>query len=155
SSCAATRPARPAARGSSPRTSSSSTTRSSATSVFKNRAGSSFADTFAFAGGAGTAPPSTDRDFPLGLEGVRYADLHDPASLAALAARFRAALAAQDPPLAERFEAYRAGAELRPPDESELLIAVARPLSEFVARLFRVESGRQALIDFASREQAV
>ncbi len=86
---------------------------------------------------------------------MRYADLHDPTSLAALDARFRVALAAQDPPLAERFEAYRAGAELRPPDESELLIAVARPLSEFVARLFGVESGRQALIDFAAREQAV
>jgi NADPH-dependent glutamate synthase beta subunit-like oxidoreductase/NAD(P)H-flavin reductase len=86
---------------------------------------------------------------------VRYADLHDPTSLAALDARFRAALAAQDPPLADRFEAYRAGAELRPPDESELLIAVARPLSEFVARLFGVESGRQALLDFAAREQAV
>ena len=86
---------------------------------------------------------------------MRYADLHDPASLAVLDTRFRAALAAQDPPLAERFEAYRAGAELRPPDESELLIAVARPLSEFVARLFRVERGRQVLLDFAAREQAV
>ena len=86
---------------------------------------------------------------------MRYADLHDPTSLAGLDARFRAALAAQDPPLAERFEAYRAGAELRPPDESELLIAVARPLSQFVARLFGVEGGRQALIDLAAREQVV
>ncbi len=69
--------------------------------------------------------------------------------------RFRGELAAQDPSLATRFEAYRAGAELRHPDESELLIAVARPLSDFVARLFRVEAGRQALIDFATREQVI
>ena len=75
--------------------------------------------------------------------------------MSALDARFRAALAAEDPSLSARFEAYRAGAELRPPEESELLIAAARPLSAFVARLFRVESGRQALIDFATREQAV
>ena len=110
---------------------------------------------FAFAGGAGTAPRSQDRNFPLGIEGVRYGDLHDPVGLAALDARFRAALAVEDPALSARFEAYRAGAELRPPDESELLIAAARPLSAFVARLFRVETGRQALIDFAAREQAV
>jgi NAD(P)H-flavin reductase/NADPH-dependent glutamate synthase beta subunit-like oxidoreductase len=86
---------------------------------------------------------------------VRYGDLHDPVSLAALDARFRTALAEEDPSLAARFDAYRAGAELRPPDEAELLIAAARPLSRFVARLFRVESGRQALIDLAEREQVV
>ena len=86
---------------------------------------------------------------------MRYGDLHDPVSLAALDQRFRAALAEEDPSLAARFDAYRAGAQLRPPDEAELLIAAARPLSRFVARLFRVEGGRQALLDLAEREQAV
>src|SRR5581483_1437356 len=92
---------------------------------------------FAFAAGAGVAPVSAERSFALGIAGVTYADLHDPAALAALDGRFRTALGAEDPALAARFEAYRAGAKLPPPEESELLIAVARPLSAFVARLFR------------------
>ena len=71
---------------------------------------------------------------------MRYGDLHDPPALAALDVRFRAELGREDPTLAARFEAYRAGAELRPPEESELLIAAARPLSRFVARLFRLAS---------------
>jgi NADPH-dependent glutamate synthase beta subunit-like oxidoreductase/NAD(P)H-flavin reductase len=86
---------------------------------------------------------------------VRYGDLHDPAALAALDARFRAEVAKEDPTLSARFEAYRAGAQLRPPEESELLIAAARPLSRFVAGLFRVERELQTLLDFAAREQAV
>ena len=32
---------------------------------------------------------------------------------------------------------------------------MARPLSEFVARLFRVEAEHQALLDLAAREQAI
>jgi NADPH-dependent glutamate synthase beta subunit-like oxidoreductase/NAD(P)H-flavin reductase len=101
------------------------------------------------------APLSSERNYLLGIEGVRYGDLHDPDSLGALDARFRAALAQEDPELSARFEAYRAGGELRPPEESELLIAAARPLSRFVARLFRVEPQRQALLDFAAREQSI
>src|SRR6185503_17586484 len=123
--------ARPAAKGSNPRASSSSTTRSSATSVYRNSsaggAHSPAGGAFAFAGGAGSAPRSQDRNFPLGIEGVRYGDLHDPAGLAALDASFRAALAADDPALAARFEAYRAGAELRAPAVGLRGAAVSRP----------------------------
>ncbi len=42
-----------------------------------------------------------------------------------------------------------------PPQESALLIEVARPLAAFIARLFQVEPQRQALLDTAAREAAV
>jgi NADPH-dependent glutamate synthase beta subunit-like oxidoreductase/NAD(P)H-flavin reductase len=89
------------------------------------------------------------------MPGVSYADLHRPAALAELDARFRAQLRGEDPSLAARFEAYRAGAVLRAPEESELLIAVARPLSRFVAQLFQVEPSRDALLADAAREQVI
>ncbi len=110
---------------------------------------------FAFANRAGQAPRDGTRDFALGVVGFRYGDLYEPARLAALDALFRAELAAADAILAERFETYRAGAELTPPEESALLIDVARPLGAFVARLFGVESSRNAQIDTAVREAAI
>jgi NADPH-dependent glutamate synthase beta subunit-like oxidoreductase/NAD(P)H-flavin reductase len=42
-----------------------------------------------------------------------------------------------------------------PPQESALLIEVARPLSGFVARLFQVEPTRQAQLDAAAREASI
>ncbi|HVR61608.1 MAG TPA: FAD-dependent oxidoreductase [Polyangia bacterium] len=101
-------------------------------------------------------PFRSERNFALGIPGFHFADLFDPAQLAALDVRFRADLAAVEPALAERFEAYRAGTLTLPkPDESELLIAVARGLSAFVARLFSAEPSRAALLDQAAREAAV
>ncbi|HXU61683.1 MAG TPA: FAD-dependent oxidoreductase, partial [Polyangia bacterium] len=44
---------------------------------------------------------------------------------------------------------------MTPPEESELLIAVARPLGAFLARLFQVEPTRQAQLDTAAREAAI
>jgi len=41
------------------------------------------------------------------------------------------------------------------PQESELLIEVARPLGAFIARLFQVEPARQAQLDMAAREAAI
>jgi NADPH-dependent glutamate synthase beta subunit-like oxidoreductase/NAD(P)H-flavin reductase len=57
--------------------------------------------------------------------------------------------------LAGRFEEYRAGATVTPPQESALLIDVARPLGAFVARLFHATATRQAQIDVAAREAAI
>src|SRR4051812_47161014 len=110
---------------------------------------------FAFAAGKGSVAPDEGRNFGLGIEGFRFADLFEPARLADLDARFRAALAAEDADLSKKLEAYRAGETLSPPDESELLIAAARPLGRFVAKLFRVEKEHQALIDRAAREDVV
>jgi NADPH-dependent glutamate synthase beta subunit-like oxidoreductase/NAD(P)H-flavin reductase len=110
---------------------------------------------FAFAAGKGSVAQDEGRNFGLGIEGFRFGDLFDPARLAELDARFRAALAAEDAELSKKFEAYRAGDTLSPPDESELLIAAARPLGRFIAKLFRVEKENQALIDRAAREDVV
>ncbi|HVZ85975.1 MAG TPA: FAD-dependent oxidoreductase [Polyangia bacterium] len=91
----------------------------------------------------------------MGIEGYRYGDLYEPLKLAALDELFRAELAAADEGLSKRFEAYRAGEVVTHPQESALLIEVARPLGAFVARLFGVESARQKLLDVASREAAI
>ncbi len=129
------------------------TTSSSATSGSRALGGFPFA----FANGAGQAPRDESRDFALGVDGFRYGDLYEPARLAALDARFRAELAAGDAILAERFETYRTGTALTPPEESALLIDVARPLGAFVARLFgtEVEAARNQQIDIAAREAAI
>ncbi len=57
--------------------------------------------------------------------------------------------------MSARFQAYRDGAQLTPPQESALLIEVARPLAAMVARLFQVEPSRQALLDTAAREASI
>ena len=64
-----------------------------------------------------------------GWTAFRYGDLYEPERLAELDARFRAELAAGDAALAKKLDGYRAGDTLTPPEESELLIAVARPLA--------------------------
>jgi NADPH-dependent glutamate synthase beta subunit-like oxidoreductase/NAD(P)H-flavin reductase len=110
---------------------------------------------FAFASGERTAPVDTGRDFALGRDGYTFSDLFRPPRLAALDADFRRELAAADPDLGARFEAYRAGATLAPPEDSELLIAVARHLSAFVAALFKVEEGRRRLLYRGASEQLV
>jgi NADPH-dependent glutamate synthase beta subunit-like oxidoreductase/NAD(P)H-flavin reductase len=110
---------------------------------------------FGFAAGHGTVPADDQRNFTLGVSGFRYGDLFDPERLALLDAAFRAELSPLDASLAKRFEAYRAGMPLSPPDESELLIAVARTLARFVARLFDVERAHQALLDRAKREAVI
>jgi hypothetical protein len=97
---------------------------------------------FAFAGGERSAPPHAGRNFPLGRPGYRFADLFVPARLAELDGEFRRTLAEADPALAERFEAYRAGATLAPPEDSELLIAVGGAQSPVDAQLFGVEERR-------------
>src|SRR3954465_1407540 len=110
---------------------------------------------FGFAAGSGSVSVDDRRNFALGVNGFRYGDLFEPERLAALDATFRAELNQLDAPLSRRFEGYRAGLPLSPPDESELLIAVARPLGRFLARLFDIEQAHQALLDRAKREAVV
>jgi NADPH-dependent glutamate synthase beta subunit-like oxidoreductase/NAD(P)H-flavin reductase len=82
----------------------------------------------------------------LGIDGFTYSDLDRPERLQQLAEEFDAFVAARDAALSERFNAYRtafrSGAPrggLDSPQESELLIAMSRPLGEFVARLFQTD----------------
>src|SRR5262245_54633144 len=80
------------------------------------------------------------RDFPLGLPGFHYQDLHDELHLAELDRKFLEALEAEDAALASRLRAYRADpASFDPLSRSRLLIDAARPLARFIARLFRIE----------------
>ena len=65
-------------------------------------------------GSAGTAPGS-GRDFPLGLPGFRFSDLHDARRLGDLAGEFDRFFAREDPALFARFDSYRnAPPEIRP-----------------------------------------
>src|SRR3954464_12290257 len=110
---------------------------------------------FAFAGGERSAPLDAKRNIALGRPGYWFADLFVPARLAELDQGFRAELAAADPALSARFETYRGGASGEPTEDSELLIAVARHLSRFVAVLFRNEGPRQSLLNVAAHEASV
>ncbi len=82
-----------------------------------------------------TTPPNHDLD--LGIAGFRYSDLHRPDRLRELHTEFWRQAEAQEPGLAARF-ASLADAGLTPPQESAILIAVARHVGDFVARLFHV-----------------
>ena len=95
------------------------------------------------------------RDFSLGLVPFTYADLYEPERLASLAQAFDAELTSTTPALGERLRAYRAGTKLAPAVESELLLAVAQPLGQFVARLFGVEAATEALRLASERDQVV
>ena len=92
---------------------------------------------------AATSDPSELR---LGIEGFRYEDLYVPARLAELSAAFFAFLRAEDPAAFEQFEKYRAGKGegMTPEQTSEALLAASPHLGKFVAKLFGVESGRDA-----------
>jgi NADPH-dependent glutamate synthase beta subunit-like oxidoreductase/NAD(P)H-flavin reductase len=96
-------------------------------------------------------PPSDKQpptDFPLGIEGFTYGDLHRPERLRALAEAFYAAVERADAGLHARLTEYvgARGENLKGTRaESELLIEAAPHLSRFVARLFRVEGERERL----------
>ena len=92
--------------------------------------------------GLSTTPPPhpAGRDFPLGVPGFTYQDLHRESRLAELDAAFLAGLAAEEPGLHARLTAYRSEpASLDPLGLSRLLVDAARPLGAFVARLFDIE----------------
>jgi NADPH-dependent glutamate synthase beta subunit-like oxidoreductase/NAD(P)H-flavin reductase len=92
-------------------------------------------------------PPA---DFPLGIEGFTYGDLHRPVRLRALAEAFYAEVERADAALGARLTEYvnSRGENLKGTKaESELLIEAAPHLSRFVARLFRVEEERARLAE--------
>ncbi len=86
--------------------------------------------------------PSPD-SLTLGIDGFGFADLHQATRLGDLHTRFLEALAGADADLAGRWSRFGAGElELSKPDESQLLIDVARHLSGFLAQLFRIEEAQ-------------
>ena len=78
--------------------------------------------------------------------GLEFADLHQREGLTRLDAQFLHFVAASDPALRDALLAARAAPEaLAPKAESELLIALAPQLDDFVARLFGIEAEARAL----------
>ncbi len=78
--------------------------------------------------------------------GIEYADLHQRAGLLHLDAQFLDFVAVSDPALRAALLAARsAPAALAPKAESELLIALAPHLEDFVAQLFGIEEDARAL----------
>ncbi|HEX7955626.1 MAG TPA: hypothetical protein VF508_01710, partial [Pyrinomonadaceae bacterium] len=89
-------------------------------------------------------------DFPLGIEGFTYGDLHRPERLRALAEAFYAEVGREDAALHASLAEYiqTRGENLKGTRaESDLLVAAAPHLSRFVARLFRVEEERERLAE--------
>src|SRR5437016_6221019 len=83
---------------------------------------------------------ATSWNFPLGIEGFRYADLNRVRRLMALYQVFRAELRSADPALSERYERSCEGyARGEGHEDTPLLIDVARHIEGFIARLFHIE----------------
>jgi len=89
-----------------------------------------------------TSPPtSAGRDFPLGVAGFTYQDLHREDRLEALHDVFFEELSREDPALADRLAGWRRDPRsLDAIATSRLLVEAARPVSRFVARLFGIET---------------
>ncbi|MFT7670216.1 MAG: NADPH-dependent glutamate synthase beta subunit-like oxidoreductase/NAD(P)H-flavin reductase [Planctomycetota bacterium] len=89
-----------------------------------------------------------DGGLALGIEGFSWADLHSAHKLPELHAQFLAYFAKQDAELAQRWSEHSAGTlELTAPDESRLMIAAARHVASFLAKLFRVEGARDEAME--------
>jgi len=89
---------------------------------------------------ATTAPTPAGRDFPLGVPGFTYQDLHREDRLADLDRAFLEDLAEHDAPLHARLVAYRTNpASFDPLARSRLLVEAARPIGAFLAGLFGIE----------------
>jgi NADPH-dependent glutamate synthase beta subunit-like oxidoreductase/NAD(P)H-flavin reductase len=87
----------------------------------------------------GTSDPS---ELVLGIAGYSYADLFEPARLAALNETFEAWFKDTAPDAHKAFDAYRTtkGEGMTPVARSEALLAAAPFVSAFVGKLFNVES---------------
>ncbi len=99
-----------------------------------------------------TAPTATTRPLQLGIAGFDFVDLHRPERLAELHRAFLDDLASRDASLSRRWASYAKREEqLAPPIESQLLIDVARHVSNFIARLFGIShdalTRKQELVD--------
>jgi NADPH-dependent glutamate synthase beta subunit-like oxidoreductase/NAD(P)H-flavin reductase len=97
----------------------------------------------------------------LGIDGFTYDDLRTFHGLSRLAVTFDQFLEQNDAELYQRFDAHRhavqsgASATRPSPEESLLLIAVARHLGLFLTQLFRIDSGADALRNRAKRDAEV
>lgn len=77
------------------------------------------------------------KDFPLGISGFNFSDLYVPERLKDLHAEFWRYLKQAAPQDAKRFRALHS-TEVTSPEESSLLIAIAKHLGDFLAHLFNI-----------------
>ncbi|MFT7484348.1 MAG: NADPH-dependent glutamate synthase beta subunit-like oxidoreductase/NAD(P)H-flavin reductase [Candidatus Paceibacteria bacterium] len=92
--------------------------------------------------------PSPDQEsLTLGVDGFSFGDLHQATRLEDLHGEFLKFLAQEDGKLSAEWLALSAGGELDRPAESRLMIAVARHVSVFLARLFGLSAARSDLIE--------
>jgi NADPH-dependent glutamate synthase beta subunit-like oxidoreductase len=91
----------------------------------------------------------------LNLEGFDFANIYEADRLPTLDGLFRRYLADREGTLFERYEAFRAGATLPGPEESDLLIAVSRTLEDFLVQAFGVEDSRTSLRAAEQRDAVV
>ncbi|MEP6849116.1 MAG: FAD-dependent oxidoreductase [Acidobacteriota bacterium] len=86
-------------------------------------------------------------DIELGIEGFHYSDLYDAIKLRELAERFYAEIAEQEPVLSTALTKYitAGGKGFERKVESKILTDAAPFLSQFIARLFKIENERTAL----------
>lgn len=91
----------------------------------------------------------------LKLEGFRYEDVYCADRLPVLDKLFEAWLVERDDTLHARFMDYRNGGVWTGPNESSLLIAVARELEDFVVEAFGVTSSRDSLRAVQERDAVV
>ena len=93
----------------------------------------------------GTA--SAGHDFPLGIEGFRFSDLFDAVKLAELTEVFHSFLHEREPVVADALKKYTSqrGIGFEKRAASKILTDAAPFLSEFVAKMFRIEPDRAEL----------
>ena len=95
----------------------------------------------------GISETNSSGDLELGIKGFRYSDLYDAVKLRELAECFFAEVSEKEPALSAALTKYIAakGIGFEPKVESKVLTDAAPFLSEFIARLFRVEDERSEL----------
>lgn len=93
----------------------------------------------------------------LGFEGFSYPDLFEPTKLTVLHAQFLSFVKDRDELLIEEWNSYssQTDAAFDPIKKSNLLVAMAPYLGEFLATLFNIQSERKAGLDLASREKII
>ncbi|MHB8939348.1 MAG: pyridine nucleotide-disulfide oxidoreductase, partial [Thiobacillus sp.] len=91
----------------------------------------------------------------LNLDGFEYKDVYRASQLPLLDARFDAWLAGRDGALQARYRDYRNGGAWVGPEESGLLIAVARELEDFLVAAFGVGPARDGLRAAQERDAVV
>ncbi|MCS6873627.1 MAG: FAD-dependent oxidoreductase [Pyrinomonadaceae bacterium] len=103
------------------------------------------------------AEKARSHDFELGISGFWYSDLYKPEKLEELAEKFYQELAARNPEVAEKLDKYikSRGDGFDRKQESAILTESAPYLSEFVAKLFKIEQERERLFRKVKEQDAV